>query len=146
MNGLRDIPQWRLAFADCGVDLPVHFAADGHEVIEYLEGNPPFDNPVRYPLPNLMLVDLDLPRLDGFKVLEWVRSHPRLCRMFIVALTSSDRTQEMERAYGLGADSCIVRPEKPGELVELVSGLQRRWADIKALADPERSAWLALAV
>src|SRR5262249_37577239 len=98
----------------------------------YLEGKAPFDNPVQYPLPELLLLDLHLPRVDGFKVLRRIRSHPRLSHMLVVILSSSDKPEEIKRAEELGANSYFVKPQDPAKLVEVVKRLQEYCLGIEA--------------
>lgn len=131
-DDLGDVWLLQRAFIKAGVSAPVYFAADGQEVLDYLEGEPPFDNPVRYPLPDLLLLDLKLPRVSGFEVLTRVRSHSTLSQMLVVILSSSNHRDEMERAEALGANSYIVKPQDPTKLVQIVKSLQEYWLGIDA--------------
>jgi CheY-like chemotaxis protein len=103
--------------------------------MDYLQGKPPFQNPVRHPLPNLLLLDLKLPRVTGFEVLEWLRSHPDLRHMLVVVFSSSDQPEDINRAYALGANSYVVKPLDPDELVRVVERLQNYWLKINAPPD-----------
>ncbi len=129
---LGDIVLLRRAFLRAGVNVPVHFATDGQEVLDYLQGNPPFDNPVDHPWPTLLLLDLKLPRVDGFQVLEWIRNQPGLRRMIVVVFSSSEKPQDIEMAYALGANSYIVKPQDPDELVRVVRRVQEYWLKINS--------------
>src|SRR5436190_10942481 len=108
---LNDIRFLQRAFTKAGVKAPVYFAKDGREVIDYLQGKPPFENPVEYPLPNLLLLDLKLPHISGFQVLEWLRQQPGLKRLLVVVVSSSRDPEDMTRAYTLGANAYIIKPE-----------------------------------
>lgn len=134
----------RHAFEVARVSAPVYFARNGQEVLDYLQGRSPFENPVDYPLPNLLLLDLGLPRVDGFKVLEWVRNQPGLKRMLVVVFTGSNRPSDMTRAYGLGANAYVIKPSAPADLVRIVERLQRYWQSINSR--PTESLASALAV
>ena len=127
---MGDVLLLQKAFAVAGVNPPVYFAGDGQEVLEYLEGHPPFANPVEYPFPNLLLLDLKLSRVSGFEVLKWVREHPTLNSMLVVVLSSSDNPLEIERAHALGANSYLVKPRDPAKLVDLVKRVQEYWLGI----------------
>jgi len=109
-------------------------------VLDYLQGNPPFQNPVEYPLPALLLLDLRLPFIRGFEVLEWVRSQPGLRHMIVVVLTASKQIEDIERAYELGANSYLVKPQDPRELVSIVQRLQAYWLSINSPARNHQSA------
>ncbi len=129
-DDLADVMLLERAFARTGVKPPVYLARNGQEVRDYLGGNPPFENPVEYPLPNLLLLDLNLPRVSGFEVLSWIRGHPALNRMLVVVLSASDRPEEIRRAYELGANSYVVKPHDPAELVRVVERVQNYWLGI----------------
>ncbi len=131
---IGDILLLRRAFEEAGVSSPVYFARDGLEVIDYLGGKAPFDDPVKHPLPALLLLDLGLPRMDGFQVIKWIRNEPRLRYMAVVVFSSSEDPQHVSRAYELGANSYIVKPVDPHDLVRIVSQLQQYWLSINTPA------------
>ena len=133
-DDVGDVVFLQRAFAKARVSPPVYFASDGQEVLDYLEGEPPFDNPVEYPLPNLLLLDLGLPRVNGFEVLRWVREAPALCDMLVVVLSSTDEPEQIERAYALGANSYVIKPQDPAKLIDVVKRLQEYWLGINASA------------
>jgi len=118
------------AFNTAKVSTPVHFARDGQEVLDYLEGKPPFQNPIIHPLPALLILDLNLPRVDGYQVLRWLRLNPGLHDMIVVVFGSSQDAKDVRRAYSLGANSYIVKPKEPQQLVKIVKQLQEYWLGI----------------
>ena len=130
----NDLLLLKLAFAKAALELPVTLARDGEEVVSYLEGRPPFDDRNKYPRPDLLLLDLKMPRLDGFAVLEWLLWRPELRPHFVVVFTASDNPEDQRRAQLLGVDSYLVKPQDPSELVRIVRGLQQYWS--------ENSPWL----
>ena len=73
------------AFSTAGVSASLHFVRDGQEAIDYLGGEASFADRTAYPLPELMLLDLKMPRLNGFDVLEWLRKQPGLRRLLVNA-------------------------------------------------------------
>lgn len=105
----------------------VQVQSDGEAAIEYLAGTPPYDDRDRYPLPELVLLDLKLPRKNGFEVLEWLRAQPGLKRLPVVVLTSSDETPDVSRAYDLGANSYLVKPVESEALVGLLRQVDVYW-------------------
>ena len=125
----NDLLLLKLAFSKAGLDNPVSLARDGEEVISYLEGKAPFNDPTRFPQPELLLLDLKMPRLDGFAVLEWLLWQPALRPRFVVVFTASDNPEDFRRARLLGADSFLVKPQDPRELVRIVQGLQDYWCE-----------------
>src|SRR5947208_4646757 len=118
------------AFTMAGVPATLHFVRDGQEAIDYLGGEAAFGDRSAHPLPDLMLLDLKMPRLNGFDVLEWLRKQPGLKRLLVTVLTSSDQPQDINRAYDLGANSYLLKPHNSQELSDLVSRVQQYWLEI----------------
>jgi len=85
---------------------------DGQEAVDYLLGERPYNNREQYPLPDVILLDLNMPRMDGFEFLEWRRtSAPRDLRIITVIVFSSSNLQyDVCRAYELGANRYMVKP------------------------------------
>ncbi len=127
---IGDVLLLRRAFEKAGVTTPVHFARDGLEVMAYLKGKAPFANPISYPLPALLLLDLGLPRVDGFELLSWLRKEPGLRHMVVVVFSASEDPEKVCRAYELGANSYIVKPTKLADLIRIVGELQAYWLGI----------------
>jgi CheY-like chemotaxis protein len=118
------------AFNEAGVPASLHFVRDGQEAIDYLGGEASFSDRATYPLPDLMLLDLKMPRLNGFDVLQWLRQQPGLKRLLVTILTSSDQANDIDRAYDLGANSYLLKPHGSSELADLVQRVQRYWLDL----------------
>lgn len=97
---------------------------DGEKAISYLSGNGESQG---RPLPDLILLDLKLPRKSGFEVLEWIKKHPSLQTTPVIILSSSKQTQDLETAYKLGANSYLVKPTGFTELNQLVDDLNSYW-------------------
>jgi CheY-like chemotaxis protein len=76
-----------------------------------------------------MLLDLKMPRLNGFDVLGWLRQKPGLKRILVTVLTSSDHPQDVNQAYDLGANSYLVKPHGTSDLAELVRRVQGYWLE-----------------
>jgi CheY-like chemotaxis protein len=106
---------------------PVEIVRDGEAAIEYLSGQGPYADRTRHPLPVLILLDLKLPKLDGFEVLQWIRGQSGLRRIPIVVLTSSSISADVGRAYDLGANSYLVKPVGSDELIGLLKTIELYW-------------------
>jgi len=117
------------AFNRAGLPVTLHFVRDGQEVLDYLQGEGQYADRVRHPLPRLLLLDLKMPRLDGFDVLEWVRQQPIMTGLLIVIFSSSEEPRDMNRAYGLGANSYLVKPHSMAELTALVGQFKKYWLE-----------------
>lgn len=98
-------------------------ARDGEEAQAYLEGSGRFADRTLSPFPDLVLLDLNLPRRSGFEVLEWARAQPSLKALPIIVLTSSAESKDIDRAYALGANSYLVKGVDLDELTRTVKGI-----------------------
>ena len=84
---------------------------DGEEAIKYLEGRDPYSDRNKYPMPQVILLDLKMPRMNGFQFLEWLRKSSLHLRLIpVVIMSSSALPTDVEKAYALGANSYMVKP------------------------------------
>jgi CheY-like chemotaxis protein len=90
-----------------GLDVPVEIASDGMEALEVLGLDP--DAASAPAPPRVVFLDLKMPRVDGWEVLRRMREHPRTADIPVVVLSSSDRTEDIQRSYELGANSFLVK-------------------------------------
>jgi len=117
-------------FSKMGVPVSLHFVRDGQEVVDYLRGELSFADRRAHPMPDLLLLDLKMPRLDGFDVLNWLRQQPILKRLPVIIFTSSGESQDINRAYDLGANSYLVKPHAVDDLVGLVERFKDYWLEV----------------
>src|SRR5437660_1642812 len=117
------------AFKRAGVPVILHFVADGRELIAYLKGEPPFADRAAHPFPQLLLLDLNLPRMSGFEVLSWIRKKSPFKDLQVVIFSASQEPQDIHRAQDLGANSYLVKPHSIDELNELVGRFKKEWLD-----------------
>lgn len=110
-----------------GIANPLHVATDGRMALDYLEGVGPYADRAQYPMPALVLLDLKLPRVPGFDVLQQLRQRPETRSLIVIVLTSSASTEDLARAYGLGANAYLVKPSQLEELETLVRSIQSFW-------------------
>src|SRR6266571_1148235 len=115
-----DVMLLKLAFSRAGVTAPVRYVKNGEEAVAYLKGEGAFADRAEHPLPTMLLLDLKMPRLDGFGVLEWLRRQPGLRRFLVVVFTASYEQNDISRAFELGANSYIVKPGGFEDLQETV--------------------------
>ena len=116
----------RAAFKSQDVRFPFRVFGDGQEAIDYLCGEPPFEDRTRNPLPAVIILDLQLPRVSGFEVLEWVQGRPQLRDIPVLVFTSSTNPEDEERAYSLGAQAYCQKPKDFTILVSAIDGLVGR--------------------
>ena len=123
----EDVILLRRAFVKAQFVNPLHVVQNGEEAIAYLKGHGKYAHRDEYPLPSLLLLDLKMPRKDGFEVLQWVREQPGLAALRVVVLTTSDQSRDVNRAYQLGANSFLMKPVDFGAFVELMQALKGYW-------------------
>ena len=114
---------------------PVFVVNDGEETIAYLQGEGKFADRYEYPLPSLLLLDLKMPKKNGFEVLEWIRQQPGLRRLRIVVLTTSDAPQDIDRAYELGANAFMVKPLERKDFLQVTEAIKGYWLWMSAAPD-----------
>ena len=137
-DGEDDVLMFQRAFRDFGFGSVVHVVEDGEQAIDYLKGEGKYGNRAEYPLPTLLLLDLKMPRTNGFEVLEWVRHEPSLRGLLIVVLTTSDRTVDINRAYQLGANSFLTKPLDLTEFRLMIESLRTYWLTFNRPPTTER--------
>ena len=125
----------RRAFEQANIPNPLHVVWNGQEAISYLKGEGKYANREEYPLPDLLLLDLKMPRVNGFEVLSWIRKQPGLAALRILVLTSSDAIRDVNEAYRLGANSFMVKPLDFEDTIELGRLINDFW--LKASKTPE---------
>jgi CheY-like chemotaxis protein len=109
------------------VQNPIMVVGDGEEAIAYLRGEGKFANREEFPLPTLVLLDLKLPKIDGFEVLQWIRAQQGLRAMRVIVLTSSQDLRDVNRAYELGANSFVVKSLDSDEFVTTGELINEYW-------------------
>jgi len=112
----------RTVFERAGLVQPLQYAFDGEDAIAYLRGDGRYRDRTQFPLPTVVLLDLNMPRKNGFEVLAWVRQQPALKRLCIYILTTSSRIEDIEQAYDLGANAYLVKPGNLDGLMQMANG------------------------
>jgi len=105
-----DILLIQRSFSESFPSNQVHIVRDGEEAIEYLQGEGRYFDREKYPLPDVLMLDLKMPKMDGLSVLRWIRQQTNLKALRIVVLTSSQDIRDANAAYRLGASSFLVKP------------------------------------
>jgi CheY-like chemotaxis protein len=122
-----DVLIMRQAFAKTNFPGSLFAVHDGEEAIEYLSGEGKYSNRAEYPIPALLLLDLKMPRKNGFEVLEWIRKQPSLVALRVVVLTSSDDTSDLNLAYQMGANSFLTKPSDFSDMIQLTEFINGFW-------------------
>jgi CheY-like chemotaxis protein len=123
----NDIVLFQIALDKASLPVQAAFVSDGGAAIDYLSGASSFNDRERYPLPQLIVLDLKMPRKSGFDVLEWLRDRPELASIPTIILSSSEYPEDRARALSLGAKDYHVKPLTNTELSELLQHLCSEW-------------------
>ncbi len=132
-----DIELTLRAFRKANISNRVVVVHDGVEALDYLFGTQPDGSPRR--LPEVVLLDLKLPQLDGLQVLRRIRENPRTRLLPVVVLTSSNEERDMVQSYKLGANSYVRKPVEFGEFVDASRQLGLYWLVLNQAAPEEKA-------
>jgi CheY-like chemotaxis protein len=119
-----DVFFFRRAVTKSGVTSVTHVAIDGVEAIDYLQNQGRFADSNAFPPADIIFLDLKLPHVNGFEVLEWIRQQPQPISAPVIILTSSNEPEDRERAESLGATLFLTKPPAPDQLREVLSKFQ----------------------
>ncbi len=121
------------ALAESRVLNELYFVEDGVELLEYLERKGKFEDKNSSPRPGLILLDLNMPRMDGREALQAIKGNSNLKGIPVVILTTSKQEEDMVKGYDLGAASYITKPVTFDGLVELMKTLGKYWVEFVEL-------------
>ena len=127
-DDLNDIFLVKRAFKMARIQNPLQVVTDGQEAIQYLRGEGKYSDRQTYPLPKLIVMDIKMPRLSGFEVLEWVKGDGKpLRRIPIVIVSSSGNPADVNHAYELGANAYMVKPVEFKAVEHLFESITHYW-------------------
>jgi CheY-like chemotaxis protein len=107
----NDVLLLEMEFQNCRSPIRLFSVGDGGEAIDYLEGRGRYSDRDKYPQPDVVLLDLKMPRINGFQFLEWLRKSSTPNRLIpVVVMSSSALREDVDKAYTLGANSYMVKP------------------------------------
>ncbi len=112
-----------------GISNDVVVAADGVEALDYLFGESESPCDANVHSPQVVFLDLKLPRVDGFSVLRRIRADERTSQLPVIVISSSDEERDSAQASALGANNYFRKPVDFDEFVDIVGELGRRWLD-----------------
>ena len=119
-----DVFFFRRAVSKSGISSVTHVALDGLEAMDYLLHKGRFADAAAYPPPDIMFLDLKLPHVNGFEVLEWMRCHAECPTTPVVVLTSSNQPEDQQRAESLGAALFLTKPPSHEQLRQALQKFQ----------------------
>ncbi len=116
----NDTTLLQVACAKANVDFELQNIGDGDQVIDYLSGAGQYADRTRYRLPGLVLLDLKMPRVEGFTVLKWIRNQSSLKNLPVIVLSGSELQKDIGEALAMGANSYLVKPPSFDSLIAMV--------------------------
>jgi len=111
----------------------LHFVEDGEEAMDYLQRKGKYADEKKYPFPELILLDLNMPKKDGREVLAEIKNDPALRGIPVVVLTTSSAEEDIEKMYGLGVNSFITKPVSYDGMVLAMKSLKQYWTEVVSL-------------
>jgi CheY-like chemotaxis protein len=111
----------------------IRFVEDGVELLDYLKRRGQYSDPEKSPCPGLILLDLNMPRMDGREALKEIKSDPELRRIPVVVLTTSKAEEDIIKTYDLGVNSFITKPVTFEGLVQVMKTLAEYWFEIVSI-------------
>lgn len=112
----------------------IRFVEDGEELLDYLQRRGKYADPDANPRPGMILLDLNMPKMDGREALKQIKGDPELRRIPVVVLTTSKAEEDIYRSYDLGVNSFIIKPVTFESLVNIMRVLETYWFEIVEIA------------
>lgn len=134
-DNIGDARLTREALVDCAVACEIVHVRDGIEAMSFLRQEPPYEEAQ---LPDLILLDLNMPRMDGREFLAQMRQDARLTRIPVIVLTTSESRNDIESSYDLGANAYLIKPVDFSSFEQTVRVLEAFWLTTATLPDPEQ--------
>jgi CheY-like chemotaxis protein len=117
----------------------LHFVHDGIELLEYLHHQGRYSDPETAPRPGIILLDLNMPRMDGREALEKIKEDPTFRSIPVVVMTTSEAEEDIVRSYDLGAASYITKPVTFEGLLRVMRAIGDYWVEIVELPGARRA-------
>jgi len=112
---------------------PIDFTANGKELLQYLNREGQYSHLIDQPLPGLILLDLNMPIMDGREVLEKLKQSDKFRSIPVVVLTTSKAEEDIAKTYGMGVNSFIIKPVSFENLVEMIQSVTDYWFHLVSL-------------
>ncbi len=125
----------RESFEECRLLNELHFVEDGQQLLDYLKGRPPYDDRQKTPFPDIVLLDLNMPRKDGREALREIKKDPEINHLPVIVLTTSQAEEDIIQTYKFGVAGFITKPVTFEGLVDAVKALANYWFQIVKLPD-----------
>ena len=125
-----DIAITKRAMGEAGIINQLWISRDGQEALDYLYNREQFQDQQANPRPGLILLDINLPKLNGLDVLKVIKKDDKLMKIPVVMLTVSKRDEDIIKGYGCGCNSFIQKPVESGKFVEVIKQIGLYWGGL----------------
>jgi CheY-like chemotaxis protein len=125
-----DIFAMKMACKRTGIPHVLKFVTDGDMAVDYLSGKGIYSDRTTYPIPDVLFLDIKMPKRNGHEVLAWVRAQPDLKDLPVVMITSSVLKADVDRAYQLGVTSYLQKVASPAEFGQAVRVILKYWLEL----------------
>jgi CheY-like chemotaxis protein len=129
----NDVLLLQLAFQEAGLHNPLYVVGDGQEAIDYLSGTEKFSDRSQFPVPDLLILDLKMPRKTGIDVLHWMAKDEAVRCLPTLMLSSSTHPGDIEKAYRLGVNAFVVKSPGTMQRTELARIIKQFWLTLNEL-------------
>lgn len=123
------------ALDESQIDIQLYIVEDGEELLDYLHHRGKYENRAEWPLPGLILLDLNMPRLDGREALKEIKNSTELRRIPVVVLTTSQAEEDVIRTYDIGISGYIPKPVTFTGLLEVMKAIGLYWLNVAKLPE-----------
>jgi len=127
----QNLARRSLAKGQIEVDLQV--VSDGEEALDYLFRKNAYADPTTSPTPDIILLDLNLPRIDGRQVLARIKSDHKLSKIPVIILTTSKKEEDVIKTYELGCNSFLIKPVEVDEFIRVLQEIGSYWLNLVVL-------------
>jgi CheY-like chemotaxis protein len=136
-DGEDDVFFFKRALERRNIKNPLHVVSDGEEMMQYLAGRGKFGDRKAYPWPDLIFLDIKMPKRTGLEVLDWLRNKSGLPYVPVIVLSSSGHKPDLECAYRLGANSYFIKKGSPAELESMLERAAGYWLEMNCIPKSE---------
>lgn len=128
-----DLQLLQRLFSKAGLRKSLRSVPDGVEAMSYLLGRGKYADRENYPEPNILLIDINMPRVNGLELMGWLRTQPDFEYLVVIALSGSAEQDEIDRAYQMGANSYLLKPASATELERVIEAFYCYWVGANCL-------------
>jgi CheY-like chemotaxis protein len=124
------------AFKNANIKADIRIVNDGQEALDYLERKGEYSNQENTPIPDTILLDINMPRIDGKQFLKIIKNDKHLKTIPVIMLTTSDYERDIIESYQLGVNAYVSKPVQIEDFFEAIMGLENFWVNITTLPTP----------